>query len=273
MRVKSDTDSGNGNNTLTGIPFFVGLFVGLGFSAVGAAIFIMSNNSISENKDISSDVEISKSSKDSSCSLDNTKNASTSEGHRVFKKALLAARTMRAQEETPRVEPRGFKQQDAERKGELAVLKEALPGNLLVPGKTQEELRQISENIQDDRNIRALIIDGEASDNDLKDYFDLKAKRFHDEIAVLDFCEAQASRDPPLAFCLDIEVSDTTARRNVAEASLAALQNAYRNGFDGVRKTEEAPERIAARQVSKDPGNPETSEAPKQTGVDETRPR
>ena len=112
---------------------------------------------------------------------------------------------------------------------EIRQLKEALPGNVMIPGKkTEEELDQMLESIKKQQYIQDLINEGEASGDDLRRYYELQAKRYEDEIALIDYCdqiisESQSEDDISNPFCKTV-IEESGKKREANEASLEYLR-------------------------------------------------
>jgi hypothetical protein len=117
---------------------------------------------------------------------------------------------------------------------EIRLLKEALPGNIMLPGeKTEEELNQGLESIMEQQHIQALIDRQEATEHDLQRYYDLQAKVFEDEIALIDYCNQMVFEDQPgddtsNPFCKSVSV-EASEKRLANETSLEELRQSLLN--------------------------------------------
>ena len=272
MRTKHENQRAAETDRST-VLFFAGLILGIGFGAGVVYLGVVSTDSISENQTASGREE-------SICSVDASATqtkpiaqpaGSASLDAATIKNAILAAQTAAREQERAdesETEPRGLKQKDSQRMEEMRVLRQALPENGLLPvPKTEEERLRERENSQDEINIRGLMIEGRATEVDLKDYYDLKSKRFRDEIALLDFCDknirsATSAGNSPLGYCIDLQATGIAARREANERALATLEQAYQNGFPQDRQP---PIKSTAAEASSMP-NPESREERKPFG-------
>ena len=157
-----------------------------------------------------------------------------------IKRALLTARTARQRLYALRGED-SESPAPGQSGEELRRLREALPGNQLLPEKTPKERRYELKKEQDARDLMVLIRNGEATERDLEHMYTLTADRYRDEIEAIEFCEenlreAAAGDDPPLDFCMNINASNAAVRRKVNEDALASLKRAYEHGFSIVRE-------------------------------------
>lgn len=119
---------------------------------------------------------------------------------------------------------------DELKRREIQQLREALPGNMLVPGhKTEEERNAIYAAIEEQRKIQNLIQNNRAAPSDKQRYYDLQAKRFEDEIELVNHCKEMLSNinDNEHIFhdlCAEItEHADMVLEAN--EKSLNSLRN------------------------------------------------
>jgi len=264
MRTKHENQR-TAESVRSTVPFFAGLILGIGFGAGVVYLGVVSTDSIAENESGAGRAE-------SICSADvsteRTKPVARPVGSAsldaaVVKNAILAAQIAAREQERAdesEMEPRGRRQIDSERMNEMRVLRQALPENGLLPvPKTEEERTRERENSQDEINIRDLMIEGRATEVDLKDYYDLKSKRFRDEIALLDFCDknisdATSQGNTPLGYCIDLQATGISARREANERALATLEQAYQNGFPNDRRPSIEPTAAEASSGSK-PGS------------------
>ena len=154
--------------------------------------------------------------------------------------------------------------EDEERENEIAVLRKALPDNMLIPGKkTEAELREQMDSIEEQQFLRNLVSKNEATPNDLNRFYELKAKQFRDEIGILDFCEnnameANAQGASPLAFCSDLLAHGADIRR-ANESAMAMLQQEFDNGFREQPVMDGNSRRVAEAQSSQE-ANPSQEE-------------
>lgn len=115
------------------------------------------------------------------------------------------------------------------REQEIQLLRKALPENSLIPGKrSEQELTGYLKSIEEQQDIQNLINKKKATVNDLRRYYELQAKRFEDEIELIDFCQRIVSgkysdRDTSLPFCTAV-VMEGEAKRAANEQSLEELR-------------------------------------------------
>jgi hypothetical protein len=120
-------------------------------------------------------------------------------------------------------------QQRKAKEHEISLLKEALPGNIMLPvEKTEEELDQQLESIIEQQELQALIDNQEATESDLQRYYKLQAKHFEDEIALIDYCnqiilENQPGDNTLYPFCMTVS-EKSSEKRQANEASLEKLR-------------------------------------------------
>jgi hypothetical protein len=258
MRAQNEIEK-NTDNIRSNIHFLVGLFMGIGFGAVLVFFLFVHHGSSFGRKVGSTNDETIIPTKNCLSSSHPMESSSVSFDRAAIEKAILTAgMAVRDAEEgnDKSSDSKGLRQKDEERMSEMRTLRQALPGNGLLPvNKTEEERQQERENSRDEMNIRELIIGGRALKSDLADYYDLKAKRFNDEIALLDFCdnnlnEAKVNGNVPLSYCIDVEATGIADRRKANEDALARLQQDYQNGFPHERKSHELQVRLTSTQTS-----------------------
>lgn len=115
---------------------------------------------------------------------------------------------------------------------EIQLLRDALPGNMMLPGiRTATELNNAVEDIKEQQHLQTLIESGKATANDLRRYYDLRAKHFEDELSLIEYCDkvlstADSEEDLPYSFCMEISVNSAEVRR-ANEASLAKLRQDF----------------------------------------------
>ncbi len=115
---------------------------------------------------------------------------------------------------------------------EIQMLHEALPENRLIPiNRSKQELERTIESIEEEQYIQTLINNKEATAGDLQRYYDLQARQFEDEIALIDFCqkvvaEEHSAYDVAHPFCASV-VLDGEAKRMANEESLEQLRQHY----------------------------------------------
>lgn len=77
---------------------------------------------------------------------------------------------------------------------EIQQLKEALPGNMMVPGnKSEMERNVIYADMKEQYKLQDLIQNDQATDDERQRYYDLQAKRFEDEIELIQYCKEKLS--------------------------------------------------------------------------------
>ena len=240
------------------VPFIVGFLLGLGFGASSVFFLFVFKGYASTKKTTSANGESVSHAGVDCPNLSNTAKSSLSLDRAAIKSAVLAAQIAEINHDADREKennPRGLRQKEEERTREMDRLRAALPGNYLLPEKTQEDLRKETERLEEEADLTWLILEEEATTSELDDYYKLKAKRYQDEIAALDFCEkhlreAAEKEETPLGFCIDINATDTADRRRASEDSLALLQRAYQEGFPYMRKGEVDLEWVAKQRAS-----------------------
>lgn len=110
---------------------------------------------------------------------------------------------------------------------EIRMLQEALPENTLIPVKrSEQELSGFLQGIKEQKYLQTLINSKEAAPSDLRHYYDLQAKKFEDEIALIDFCQkilANENSAEDVPFCTIVAL-DGKDKRKANEKSLEQLR-------------------------------------------------
>ena len=246
MQTKNKDNIGKEKGRSTA-PLYVGLFMGIVFSAICVVCYFISDGTLSKSKKETTSAKKETSSLKDNPSPDRSETASSSKDNALIKQALLARMAQRdSKEESGESEEAkipDFKP-DKKRKAwirDIAQLKEELPGNMIVPGrKTGEEEKRFIEHVTRHQHYRNLIKNNEATESDLKAYRDESVKYYQDEMALLDYCErnledSRSSGAQPNGYCLQAEeigIDDSRAR---TQNSLANIEKDYQNGFQSIR--------------------------------------
>ena len=249
MRIQYKRNNGKDNNR-SSIHLLVGTFIGVGFGALGAYSISIAENSSSKKETASVDEETTNLSETLSSSLDRDdenleKNILLrSQKNKAVKRAILAQMSKRDREprNKERLDPHEPNMEERIRAKELSILREALPGNIMVPGiRNPDEIRERSADIDDQVYLRNLIKKREATEEDFKEYYELQLKQHHDQLAVLDFCEKQISGareqgKPPMMFCSNVDATNPARMREMTEIAMEQLRQDYKEGFPEVHK-------------------------------------
>lgn len=224
-------------NGRTIVSFLVGFFMGFGLCAAYMILSSRHQDTWSE-KDVTVPRNDESPHPDKAC-LSSAPEKRTAQLHEreKLKRAIVAAQMAK---ESLEDESLASEQMDDATSSEMRLLREALPGNWMLPEKNTQERQEQAKWEQDAQDLMVLIQSGEATDRDRKHMYELTAKQYHDEIAAIDFCkdnlaEAESNNSPPLNFCREMSFSNIADRRKRNEDALASLKDAFENDFSNVR--------------------------------------
>jgi hypothetical protein len=251
MRTKYQSNNSQEYNRSI-VPLLVGTFIGFGFGAAGVYSVFVSEDPLSKRETESVAEKIANLSETLPSSPDRgdmnqEKNKPLRSGkNEALKSAFLAQMSKRDLEpvDEERKDPRGPDPEEQMRAMESSILRDALPGNILVPGiRTPDEIRTRSADIDDQIYLRDLIKKRKATEDDFKEYYELQLKQHRDQLAVLDYCEkniseASAQGKPPMMFCLNVDETNPARVREMTHTAMERLRQDYKEGFPEVHKKE-----------------------------------
>ena len=221
---------------------YVGLFMGIGFSAVCVACYFVSENTLSKDKN-----ETTGKKREKIVSQDALSSERRSSIDRELIQQVLITRMAqpdsKESEESEDAHAPDFQPEKKKKEWDkdIAQLREALPGNMIVPGRrTREEEKEILGNIESHQYYYKLIQDGKETEDDLKKFYEVSVKQYQDELDLLDYCESnlresRTSGEQPNGYCLHAEEIGIDMRRTMTRNSIANIERDYNNGFQKVK--------------------------------------
>ena len=232
----------NIENNRSTTPLYLGLFMGIVFSAICVVCYVISRDTLSKDKNDTSSTKKEVIVSDEAPSSEHR----FSRDKARFQQVLLAGMARpdsKASEESGDPQVPNF-QPDKEKKEwekDIVELREALPGNMIVPGRrTREEEKSILETIEYHQYYYKLIQDNKETTEDLKKFYDVSVKQYQDELDLLDYCEGNLKEtrelgEQPNGYCLHAEEIGIDMRRTMTLNSIENIKKDYNNGFQNVK--------------------------------------
>jgi len=116
------------------------------------------------------------------------------------------------------------------RREELQYLQEVLPDNLMIPAeKTPEQVDALFAEFEQHRQLQELINSGKATQEDRERYYELRMKKYDEEIALINLCNdvasnSMASADERQAQLCSHIADSSEQRLQVINESIEALE-------------------------------------------------
>jgi hypothetical protein len=112
---------------------------------------------------------------------------------------------------------------------EIQEIRESLPGNMMVPGnKPEAERNAIYADIEEQRQLQDLIQKNLATSYEKQRYYKLQAKRFEDEIELIQYCQEKLSNISDSEYIFHDLCSEITEHgEQIVEANQRSLENLH----------------------------------------------
>lgn len=110
---------------------------------------------------------------------------------------------------------------------ELEYLKEALPGNLVVPAeKTAAEVDDLFAEFDEYQALVTRMEEGSASAEDRSRYYEIRMTKFQEEIALINMCNDLAANQESAPLCANMAASSAERLADI-EKSMQALEQGW----------------------------------------------